>query len=480
MAITDISTKWRWILAICAVLVMTLLFVGPQISSLIGITSGYKAKILCSSIFVSQRKAGDVLDEDLSADDLRGLSLFTSHIDHNNMLATAHLLFWPKRTAIYRKGLGCTLLNNSRKNKVDPASFQRDTPEIHQPVPLNKNLFWPHGSSETLEPISSDINQHKLKEAIDWAFTEESTEAQKRTRALVVVHKGKLIAERYAKNLSSQTPLHSSSIAKSVTNALTGILVYKKALFMADDNLFIEWQNDARADITLDHLLRMSSGLSFYEKQDEYVGDVSIMLYLAPSAGFYAASKRLEATPGTLWQYSSGTSNIIQATIKSTFLVSGLDTYLNFPRELLFGPLGMHNTIIETDVSNTFFGSSNVYGTARDWARFGLLYLQDGIWNGQRILPEKWVAYSHTDNGTDPLNQYAAHFWLKVPDYYKDSQRPEIKLPIDTYFAIGMEGQFITLIPSKELVIVRMGLTRQAGAWDQELSIKKILDALKN
>ncbi|MBL4866288.1 MAG: serine hydrolase [Pseudomonadales bacterium] len=491
MAMANISTKWRWTLAICAALIMIFLFVGPQVTALISIASGYKTKILCSGVFVSKRKEPDVVSEDFAAEDIKFLDLFTTTINHEKKWVTSHLFLWPDRIAVYREGLGCTLLGNTVLNNTvsdlpdntpldssAPAKFQKNTPEIYQPDTLDSHLFWPRGSSNTLEPFPSNVNQSKLNQAFDWAFEEESQGKHKRTRALAVVHKGKLIAERYADHLSSQTPLHSWSMTKSMTNALTGIMIQKKSLFLEDDNLFIQWQHDQRGDITLDQLLRMSSGLSFYEKYDEYITDVSVMLYGVPDAGLFAINKQLESEPNTKWHYSSGTSNIIHTKIKSTFL-SDLDAYLNFPRKLLFEPLGMHNTTMETDASNTFIGSSYVYSTARDWARFGLLYLQDGMWNDQRILPEGWVKYSRSDNGTDPHHQYAAHFWLQIPKFYKNSQHDEISLPEDMFFAMGYEGQFVTMIPSRDLVIVRMGLTRQAGAWDQALFVEKILTAFE-
>lgn len=167
-----------------------------------------------------------------------------------------------------------------------------------------------------------------------------------------------------------------------------------------------------------------------------------------------------------------GTTNIIARIIRDA--IGGTDAdYFAFPRRALFDRIGMHSAIIEPDASGTFVGSSFMYATARDWARFGLLYLQDGVWEGERILPQGWVKYALT-----PTGEYGAHFWLKVPPPFKSKVSRMPLLPVDTYFAAGHEGQFVTIIPSRKLVAVRLGLSRLKGAWDQQGFIAQILEAI--
>jgi CubicO group peptidase (beta-lactamase class C family) len=156
--------------------------------------------------------------------------------------------------------------------------------------------------------------------------------------------------------------------------------------------------------------------------------------------------------------------------------IVGEQEYLEFPRRALFDRLGMASAVMETDAAGTFVGSSFMYATARDWARFGLFYLRDGVWSGQRILPEGWVAYTRTPAPSAAQQQYGAHFWLRVNRGYRCGDASP--LPADAFHAIGFGGQFITIIPSRELVLVRMGLTRYPCAWDQHGFVHRVLAAL--
>jgi hypothetical protein len=186
----------------------------------------------------------------------------------------------------------------------------------------------------------------------------------------------------------------------------------------------------------------------------------------------FAAGQSLEAEPGSRWQYSSGTTNILSGFLRQTL---GDQAYHRFPREALFKPLGMDRTIIEADASGTFVGSSFMYATAREWARFGLLYLQEGIWEGERILPEGWVQYTKRPAPSDPEASYGAHFWLRIPEEFRGAENA---LPNDVYHAIGHEGQFITIIPSHETVVVRLGKTRYPQSWQHDVFVRDVLAAL--
>jgi CubicO group peptidase (beta-lactamase class C family) len=222
-----------------------------------------------------------------------------------------------------------------------------------------------------------------------------------------------------------------------------------------------EWQQDKRGEITLDHLLRMSSGLAFEENYAK-PSDATKMLFLEKSAGRFALDHPLKDKPGDVFYYSSGTTNILQEIIRRQF--SSLDAYQRFPYEQLFQKIGMHSAVMERDPSGTYVGSSFMYATTRDWAKFGLLFLRNGNWNGEQILPENWTAYSSTE--TRPSGGvYGAHFWM-------DHNDPGV--PRDAFFADGFEGQFVSIIPSRDLVIVRLGLTHGAS-FNNSALIKSIL-----
>ena len=216
----------------------------------------------------------------------------------------------------------------------------------------------------------------------------------RRTRAIVVLRDGEIVAEQYAPGFSAATPLPAWSMTKSVLNALIGILVGEQRLSITDTALLPQWQPpDPRAAITLEDLLRMRSGLKFSEVYANFSSDVIEMLFNQPDAARYAARQPLDFAPGTTWSYASGTSNILSAIVRR---VVGEPDYWDWPRRVLFDPLGMPSAILEPDASGTFVCSSFMLATARDWARFGQLFLQDGVWNGQRILPDGWVSFSTT------------------------------------------------------------------------------------
>jgi CubicO group peptidase (beta-lactamase class C family) len=201
------------------------------------------------------------------------------------------------------------------------------------------------------------------------------------------------------------------------------------------------------------------------------------MLFLEGDFAGYTAKQPLAAEPGTVWSYASGTTNLLCRIMRQR--VGGSDSdYFNFPRTALFGKLGMTSAILEPDASGTFAGSSFAYATARDWARFGQFYLQDGVWNGERLLPEGWVAYSTTPAPGAPQGRYGAHWWLNAGIPGNPESRPYPSLPPDLYYASGHEGQFLVVVPSRQAVIVRLGVTRGRD-FDLETFIRQILDALE-
>jgi CubicO group peptidase (beta-lactamase class C family) len=265
-------------------------------------------------------------------------------------------------------------------------------------------------------------------------------------------------------------------MTKSVTGALVGILAAQGRLTLHASGLLPEWQapGDRRGAITIDHLLRMSSGLRFDEGMSSPRSDVMRMLFRDGDASAFALAKPLAHVPGTHWQYSSASTNILSRVIRGA-LREDVE-YLAFPHRALFDRIGMAGAVMETDASGTFIGSSYMYATPRDWARFGQLYLQDGIWDGERVLPEGWVAYTATPAPAADTPLYGAHFWLDVPQQYAGR---DPRLPAQALHAAGHEGQFVTIVPSREAVVVRLGRTRNPAAWDHAAFVREVLHALE-
>src|SRR5262249_39611111 len=205
--------------------------------------------------------------------------------------------------------------------------------------------------------------------------------------------------------------------------------------------------------IKLEDLLRMRSGLKFAESYSDFSSEVIEMLFNQPDAAAYAARQPLIAAPGGTWSYASGTTNILSAFVRR---VVGED-YLNWPSRVLFEPLGMTSAILEPDAAGTFVCSSFMLATARDWLRFGELFLNDGIWHAKRLLPEGWVAFSVMPTPQSPGGNFGAHWWLKLPPEIGGGSAAAARIPPDAFFAIGHEGQIPTVIPSRRLVAVRLG-----------------------
>jgi CubicO group peptidase (beta-lactamase class C family) len=261
-------------------------------------------------------------------------------------------------------------------------------------------------------------------------------------------------------------------MSKSVLNALIGVLVQEGRLTIEAPAPIPEWHQpgDPRAAITLDQLLRMTSGLRFDENRDSPHSDVMRMLFGVGDIAGFVTSRDTVFVPGTHWEYSNGSSNVIAVAIRN--VLGDRSTYLAFPRRALFDPLGMSSAVLETDAAGTFIGSSYMYATARDWARFGMLYLRDGVWSGARILPPRWIDYTRTPASAEKAGRYGALFWLEIPPEYAGA---DPRLPVPAFHAAGHEAQFVTIVPSHDLVIVRLGRTRYPQAWDQAAFVRGVL-----
>ncbi|MBT4522523.1 MAG: serine hydrolase [Halieaceae bacterium] len=408
--------------------------------------SGYAAKNICSGHFISGFSGQQIVDEAL-----RGASPLLADvsfdIDEVKGQVDARFLGFFTRRAIYREHTGCTLLQAGQDSLDKDLRHAGDVPEPDPQAP------WPSGAAPA---TASDGFDTILTEA----FSEIDPQNMRSTKAVVIIHKGTLVAERYAEGVDAKTPLIGWSMTKSITSLLTGMRVLDGALSIHDPAPVPSWQEDAgdpRAKITLDQLLRMSSGLEFDETYAMF-SDVQQMLSNEPDAGAFAASMPLFAEPDTHWAYSSGTTNIVSGIVRRS-LGGSLQSYYDFTRNRLFNPLGMTTAILETDASGTFVSSSYSYVSARDWARLGQFCLLNGNWNGEQLLPENWITYSTTPTPTHPYNNYGAHFWLnEIPE---NAEQPGAwpSLPPDAYFMSGYQGQFVAMVPSEDLVVVRLGFT---------------------
>jgi CubicO group peptidase (beta-lactamase class C family) len=433
------------------------------------------AKRLCSSVFVSGRSLAHVRSEELAEAASSGLR-FDLADDPARATVSAGSV---SATAVFRPHLGCTLL---RELAAEALLAQLDAsayPEVAMPDP---ELPWPLGARVDIPESVAGIDLAAVQRAVDRAFAEPDPANPARTRAVVVVHGGRILAERYADPFDAETPQLGWSMTKTVTAALTGMRVADGAFNVDAPVPIAAWHSnagDTRAIITLNNLLQMSSGLRFAEIYSTgQASDVVDMLYGrgAHAMGAFAASFPLGRVPGSHWSYASGTTNIIAMLLRDSF--DSQAAYFAYPRERLFNPLRMTSAVIEPDESGVFVGSSYMYATPRDWAKLGLLYLQDGVWNGERLLPERWVGYSLRPAAAAPQGQYGAQVWLNRGAADDPADRPYPDLPTDLYHLSGFEGQNVVVVPTADLVVVRMGLTSTGPRVVWPL-VRQVLDALE-
>lgn len=467
----------RWLklllLVLLIVIVAGLALITYILWDILPVATGYTAKALCSNVFLTGQDPETVMRE---LPDNPLIPLLRAEVDQAERIAAVSVLgLFARQHGVYRNGLGCTLI--AGRSRAD--TLARPDPQALAAAPLaDPAAPWPLGEAVSPEQAPPEVDQARLAQVLDEAMSEPFPDPQRRTRAVVVVHDGQLVGERYAPGYSKDTPLLGWSMTKSVTNALIGILAAQGRLDIAGPAPAPEWSDpaDSRRAITIDQLLRMSSGLEFSEDYADLTVGVTQMLYHSPDMAHYAASMPLRSQPDGEWYYSSGSANIVSRIIRQTVGGNDLD-YWAFPRRALFDRLGMRSAVMEPDASGTFVGSSYMYATARDWARFGLLFLQDGVWNGQRILPQGWVDYTKSptllSNG-----EYGAHWWLNAGTPGDPASKEWPDLPDDLYYASGHDGQIVAVIPSRKVVVVRLGLTRDEEAWDEGQFIAGVLSAI--
>lgn len=380
----------------------------------------------------------------------------------------------PVMRAVFRQGIGCVILApNQTFDDIE------SLPKISTPPPAGNpaTIAWPDGDLVAKQPLPAGVDSAKLQAASDWAFNRPSPEQN--TLSLLVVHKGRIIHERYADGVDMTTRTRTWSTAKSIASTLIGMLVDQGKLKL-DEPLPIDWLpratagvKDPRSAITLRHVLHMSSGLETIDNGGlEYATGSGMSYWAGASSVEGARSRALIREPGTAWDYENYDTILAVYAMK---LALGSDAaYHAFPRTALFDKIGMRNTLVSTDRFGDFIFSSQIYTNARDLARLGLLYLNNGMWNGQRLLSQDWVNFVRTPAPATKTrgNQYGGHFWL-VPDDRMD-------VPRDAYATNGNRGQFTMIVPSHDLVIVRRGLDygRQGfNYWDLTREVIKAIDA---
>jgi CubicO group peptidase (beta-lactamase class C family) len=412
------------------------------------VATGFVANVLCSETFVSGQEPDRIFTDTTAA--MPGVGLITwgmaYRVDRHSKDVTVTLFGLGKSHAVYHGELGCTLDHGEPATEVTvPAEGKPQLallPEIAEPSPVS--------------PATP-----QLAEALDRAFAEPKTPPFRRTRAIVVVEDGRVIAERYADGYGIDTPLLGFSATKSVTSALIGILVRQGKLVLDQPAPVAAWQSDddPHHAITVDHLLRHTAGLALGSSLDASLGaalePVNRMKFMESDKAAYAESVPLETPPGTAWKYHDGNTIILSHLIRNATGGHPADV-LRFARSELFDPLGMHHVTLEFDGAGTPEGSTQLLASARDWARFGLLYLNDGVVGGRRILPEGWVNYSASPTPGGWVG-YGAGFWTNHGDSFGANYRVARGMPRDAFFAKGTIGQYVIIIPSERLVIVRLG-----------------------
>ena len=442
-----------------------------KISTMLYTATGFSAKNICSGYFISNFSTQSILEEALIPVD-KAFSFVDVNVNDKEQSIETSFYGGFSRKAFYNQGIGCTLLainQDELAHKVEPLAFTLK--------PNDEKKAWPIGEGDINTKLSN-IDYLALTQALNKSFEEPLATTSRRTKAVVVIYKGQLIAEQYASGVNKNTPLLSWSMAKSVTNLQVGLLVNDGLVDIYQSANVPSWTNKPDyQQITLDQLLRMSSGLSFAETYGG-ASDAPYMLSIAPNASEYAENKEITHKPDTFWSYSSGTSNILSGIIKRT-IGGDFQQYYQYTQEKLFKPLNIKSAQLEADSSGIFVGSSYVYATARDWAKLGQLMLQDGLWEDQRILPEGWVEYSSSPTKTDPLNNYGAQFWLNGDPKDLTKQRKWPTVPNDAYSMNGYQGQYVVMIPSKDLVIARFGFTTPGADKGIEALLAEVIKAIK-
>ena len=440
------------------------------------IQRGQQAIMMCNGLFTSNRTLEQVFAQELAF--LRAPVGTATGGDYTvdrtrRAVSVGKPGAEPVMRAVFREGLGCVVLAPDQTlDAID------SLPRLEMPPPPGdpSTTPWPAGDLIQDRSLPAGMNAAALQAASDWAFNRESPEQV--TLSLLVVHRGRIVHERYAPGVDMTTRTRTWSTAKSIAVTLIGMLVDQGKMAL-DQPLGLDWlprasspESDPRRAITLRHVLHMSSGLETVDNGGLEYATGSGMAYWAGASSVRGALNRgLIREPGTSWDYENYDTLLAVNAMKRAL---GSDQeYLQFPRRALLDRIGMRNTLVSTDRFGDFILSSQVYTNARDLARFGLLYLQGGMWGGERLLSQDWIAFVRTPAPATAGrgNEYGGHWWL-VPDKRTD-------VPKDAYSTAGNRGQFVIVVPSHDLVIVRRGLDYGRQGFDRWDLTREVLKAFE-
>ena len=436
----------RSLLLLFTVLLLIVFYNYPKLN----IIAGYSAKMTGSSVFLAKR---DLAFTDSTDTNFSPIHLAENRIDEETKTAYSSAFGLLNRKSVYRQGFGSLLL-------VDGVQFDKNsmpTPKRTEPDMVTE---FPYGNAEPKDSIFSNINYDKLNASVNEMFNDTN-----KTRAVLVIYKDKIIAEKYDEGLDKNSLLLGWSMTKSITSTLFGILHCQGKLNVYDRAPFEEWKDDDRKAITIHNLLQMNSGLEWNEDYNT-ISDVTKMLFLTDDVTKIQLNKPLTGSPNASWNYSSGTTNLLSGILRKQFTTH--QEYLDFWYSALIDKIGMNSMVVETDMAGNYVGSSYAWATARDWAKFGLLYLHNGNWNGNFLFDKDWVEYATTPTPTSD-GWYGAQIWLNHGGRYPD-------VPRSMFSFNGYQGQNVFILPEQEIVIVRLGLTKNA---DVNHFLSEVLNSFK-
>ena len=450
-----------------AVAAAVILALSRRPDTALRVATGLVSHTLCSDTFVVG------LDPDQVAAEMfpgmpgvhRLLPLLRHQVDRTRREATASVAGLFASRAIYRDGLGCTLVY-PRAADAAPAPAPAARSQAEHPPRLGEIA-----GPDVVKPADE-----RLRRALDLAFADPANGPAQGTKAAVVVHADRIVAERYAPGYGIDTPLLGWSMGKSVINALVGILVRQGRLSLSGPAPVPAWRDpsDPRHAITIEQLMRMTSGLALDDTNNGF-DPSSRMLYTEPDMAAYAARFALIESPGSRYHYSNLSTLILSRIVRDAVGGRAEDVVRFADRELL-GPLGMRRVTLEFDAADTPVGSTYLYATARDWARFGLLYAHDGVVGGTRVLPEGWVDFSASWTAGS-RDGYGAGFYTNRGASEGGRLRVRDGMPPDSFFASGTQGQRLVIAPAERLVVVRLGRTPDWDAFDKRAMVRLVADA---
>src|SRR5579872_114388 len=427
------------------------LFGRVALARVAGVPVHYASHQLCSASFVAALDPTEFYDEAIKPKLGPIGGLLRYEVDERRREVRTNLLGLVNSRAVYDGPFGCRVIHPGREARFSRGEADDPRPAVSSPSPF--------AGAETVAPVNA-----RLSEALDHAFAESRSGPRRFTKAVLVLHGGRIVGERYAPGVTTATPLTGFSMAKSVTNALLGILVRKGMLDMEKPAPVAEWSKpgDPRQSITPDQMLRMVSGVRCGQSLHTgfttlFDADTQMEFDMADQSAF-AASAGLRAKPGSEWRYTNCNFVLLSRIIRDKAGGDANSTRRFIAREL-FEPLGFEHATLEFDSAGVPLGTIHLWASARDWARLGLLYLRDGVAeSGRRILPEGWVDYSAklTPQSADEIG-YGAGFWTQRGNSAAGRERIAAGMPADSFMAQGSQGQYAIVIPSQDLVIVKIG-----------------------